>query len=208
MLIIGAKGFAKELLQILYVNSYGRSIYFYDDINEDVPSPLFNKYIVIRDTDAAKQLFQHQPEFCLGIGDPKLRYKLAEKFSAIGGTLTSVISSDAKIGNFNNSIGEGTVICGGTQITNDIIIGKGCLINLNCTVGHDVVIGDYCELSPGVHISGNVKVGNTTSIGTGAVVLPKVILGSNVTVGAGAVVSKNVEDNTVVVGIPAKPLQK
>ena len=36
MLIVGAKGFAKEVLEVLYQNEYKKDIAFYDDVNSDV----------------------------------------------------------------------------------------------------------------------------------------------------------------------------
>ncbi len=51
---------------------------------------------------------------------------------------------------------------------------------------------------------GSVVIGDNVFIGAKAIVLPGVKIGNNVVVGAGAVVSKDVPDNSVVVGIPAK----
>ena len=45
-------------------------------------------------------------------------------------------------------------------------------------------------------------------IGAGAIILRDVTIGENAVVGAGAVVTKSVDPDTVVVGVPAKPLQK
>jgi len=45
-------------------------------------------------------------------------------------------------------------------------------------------------------------------VGTNATILPNIVIGKNVYIGAGAVVTKNVEDHTVVVGVPAKPINK
>lgn len=71
-----------------------------------------------------------------------------------------------------------------------------------------VVIGDFCEISPYSNLLGNVVLGRLCSIGTGSIILPKVKIGDNVTVAAGAVFTKNVMDNTTVMGVPAKPLLK
>ena len=91
----------------------------------------------------------------------------------------------------------------GTIITNSIKLGKAPLVNLNCTIGHDCQIGDFLEISPGSNISGYCKIGNFVVIGTNTTILPKITIGSNVIVGAGSVVTKDVPDNSLVVGVPA-----
>ena len=59
----------------------------------------------------------------------------------------------------------------------------------------------------GCYLAGRVKIGNFTSVGATATTLPDVRVGSNSIVGAGAVVTKNVPNNTVVVGNPARFLR-
>jgi acetyltransferase-like isoleucine patch superfamily enzyme len=47
-----------------------------------------------------------------------------------------------------------------------------------------------------------------TSIGSGAIIIGGVVIGKNSMVGAGAVVTKDVPDNTTVVGVPARIIEK
>lgn len=204
MLIVGAKGFAKEVLEVLHQLKQLDNLVFYDDVNDDVPAFLYGQFPVLKSKEAAAHYFKTVDScFTIGIGNPILRKKMALEFQAIGGCFTSTISPLAQIGHYGNIISEGSNIMTGTVITNDIKIGVGTLINLNCTVGHDSKIGDFTELSPGVHISGNCTVGNYCNIGTNATILPKITLGKNVIVGAGSVVTKDVPDNCLVVGVPA-----
>ena len=204
MLIIGAKGFAKEVLEVLYQNNSIDNVVFYDDISNEILEKLYDKFKILRSLDEVKLYFENvSKKFTIGIGNPLLRYMVAKKFVDIGGDLTSTISHKTTIGHFGNQIDEGCNIMTGTIITNDVSIGKGCLINLNCTIGHDTVIGNFVELSPGVNISGNCHIGQFSNIGTNAIVLPKISIGCNVVVAAGAVVTKDVPDNCMVAGVPA-----
>ncbi|AWG21448.1 hexapeptide transferase [Flavobacterium faecale] len=205
MLIVGAKGFAKEVLEVLYQNNQTENVVFYDDVNDDAPEFLYDKFRVLKNTiDVCAYFESVDNQFTIGIGNPKLRKILVTKFEKLGGVFTSTISPKASIGNFGNKIKPGCNIMTGTIITNDITIGEGVILNLNSTIGHDSSIGDYVEVSPGVNISGNCTIGNFSILGTNATVLPKIVIGQNVIIGAGSVVTKDIPDNSMAVGIPAK----
>lgn len=204
MLIIGAKGHAKEILDVLVKIDPNMNIIFYDDISENLPSSLFDKYKIVRTLDEAKILFSSDPLFILGIGGPTVRKKLADKFIAIGGKLESVIAPSARIGSFNITLGKGLNIMHDVLISSNVRIGDGSLINAMASIHHDTEIGEYCEISPGVHICGEVKIGNFVFIGAGAVVIPKVRIGNNCIIGAGSVVIRDIADNSKAVGIPAR----
>lgn len=208
MLIIGAKGFAKEVLEVFHQLNELENIYFYDDVNQNTGDLLYSEFKILKNENQAQELFKtDSPKFTIGIGNPLLRFQLFKKFTSLGGEVCSTISPFAKIGNYGNAIGEGCNIMTYTVLTNDILIGKCVLINLSCTIGHDVIIGDFVEICPGVKISGNCNIGNFTFIGTNSTVLPGIKIGENVVVGAGSVVTKDIPDNCMVVGVPAKVIK-
>lgn len=203
MLIIGAKGFAKEVLEILFQIGDVIEIGLYDDVNEI--GDTYSNFPILKNETQVKDFFsKHGNEFVIGIGSPKYRYIMCKKFEDLGGELRSTISPFSRIGNFGNIIGNGCSIMTGTVITSDIQIGKGALINLNCTLGHDTIIEEFVELCPGVHVSGNCKIGKFTFVGTNATILPNITIGENVVIGAGSLVNKNVPDNVMLIGSPGK----
>lgn len=207
MLIIGAKGFAKEVLEVCHQNNELQNLVFYDDVNSDMGDLLYNQFPVLKNIDQAKDYFENTDNrFTIGIGNPQLRKMLYEKFSAIGGIFQSRIASSSIIGHYGNFIGEGCNIMQKVILTNDIVLGKGVIVNQLSSIGHDVIIGDFVEVCPSVSISGNCVIGEYSFIGTGATILPKVNVGKNVIIGAGSVVTKDIPDNCTAVGIPAKIL--
>ncbi len=208
MIIIGAKGFAKELIQVLDNNGeLSNNIIFYDDISEDLPCLILGKYRIYRTMDNVKDYFLHNSsDFVLGIGDPHLREYFYYKMVQQGGEPYSVISKTAAISQFGVTIQKGICIMQNSIIENDTVIGIGSLIHNTTMIGHDSIIGSFCEISPGAKILGRVKIGDLSSVGSNAVILPDIKIGKNVRVGAGAVVTKDVSDNLTVVGVPAKQI--
>ena len=212
MIVIGAKGFAKELLEDLVSSKYNyneTNLYFFDNVSDNISEKLFDKFTILKSFEEVEKIFNTgSNKFCIGIGFPKHRKKLTNLFENLGGELTTIISNKAVVGTFNNKISKGVIIRSGVQITNDITISKGALINLNCTIGHDSIIGEFVELSPNVNISGHCIIGDLTSIGSGSTILPNISIGANCIIGAGSVITKNIPDNSIVVGVPGKIIKQ
>jgi len=204
MLVIGAKGMAKELLEVLSreILLKDSEIVFYDDINKK-NKVLYDKFQIITNIQTASQYLETiDKKFTLGLGNPHLRKLMAEKFMALGGELTTVISTTAKVGSFNTIINKGCQIMQGVIITNDVYLGEGVLVNLNSTISHDCIIGDFTEIACNVSIPGRCSIGKNVFIGSNATLMPDISIGDNSIIGAGTVVIKDVLANVKVVGNP------
>jgi len=76
MLIVGAKGFAKEVLEVVRQLDELADLVFYDDINDDVHGALFGKFPILKSTEEVKVYFKTvDNRFTIGIGNPSLRKK-------------------------------------------------------------------------------------------------------------------------------------
>lgn len=105
-------------------------------------------------------------------------------------------------------IGEGTIISRGVIIASHTRIGRHVVVNRGCLVGHHVNIGDYVTISPGSNISGKTNVGDSTFVGMGAIIIDGISVGSHSVVGAGSVVTRDIPDNVVAFGVPARVVRE
>lgn len=208
MLVIGAKGFAKEVLEIFHQLGQVENLCFYDDVNKNLGDLLFEKFPILNNVDKVNNFFSKVgTDFTIGIGNPYLRFKMYQKFSNLGGTFVSAIHPNSQIGSYDVEIENGCVILSNAIFSNSTKMGKGCIVYYNVVITHDCIIEDFVELSPNVILLGNVKVGSFSHIGANATILPNVKIGKNVIIGAGSVVTKNVPDNCMFLGVPAKKVK-
>ena len=108
-------------------------------------------------------------------------------------------------------------------IRNGLKIGKDCNIQTGCIIDPShcwlIEIGDRCTFAPHVHILahdastkrplgmtrlGRVEIGNDVFVGAGTIILPNVKIGNKVVIGAGSVVSRDIPENSVALGCPAR----
>ena len=105
-------------------------------------------------------------------------------------------------------MGEGVYINVGCSLGAASALAEFVFINRGACLGHHARLATFVSVGPGAVIGSLVEIGHGTLIGAGAVVLPKIRIGANAIVGAGSVVTKDVPDNCVVVGNPARMTQE
>lgn len=106
-----------------------------------------------------------------------------------------------------SSIGPGGQLLSGSIVNAGAELGTNVIINSGAIVEHDCVIGNHVHVATGARLASTVAVGEGAHIGAGATVKQSVCIGEHSIVGAGAVVVKDVLPNSVVAGVPARPMQ-
>jgi UDP-2-acetamido-3-amino-2,3-dideoxy-glucuronate N-acetyltransferase len=117
----------------------------------------------------------------------------------------------------------------------DCVIGDDCTIHAPVWIGNNVVIGDRCKIQAftfipeGVRIGNDVFIGphvvftndlnppspivdktlvqNGASIGANTTVVCGTIIGRNARIGAGSVITKDIPDDTLAYGVPARVIR-
>lgn len=93
------------------------------------------------------------------------------------------------------------------QTSPNVVIGSHCSMFGNSFIGHDSVIGDFCHLASNCVVGASVKVGVGVHIGLNSVIRENINIGDYAIIGAGSVVVKDVPENAIVVGNPARILK-
>ena len=141
----------------------------------------------------------------VGIGDNKMRVRIAGDATSLGYSLINAIHPTASIASGLN-IGPGTVIKALAVLEPGSVIDENVIIGANSYIGHETMIGNGVHVSGGCKIGGKTVVGEQATIGIGATIINNIHIGKNAQVGAGAVVLEDVPDNQVVFGVPARPI--
>jgi sugar O-acyltransferase (sialic acid O-acetyltransferase NeuD family) len=146
--------------------------------------------------------------FVVALGNNmKARKVLFNKAVAAGLKPASLISRTAVIDK-SAKIGPGAIILANCVVGPFSLIGKNSFIYTGTIIEHDSQIGDNVFFAPGVALAGHVRVGDDTFWGINSCAVANVTIGAHVIVGAGAVVLRDIADNTVAAGVPAKPLRE
>jgi hypothetical protein len=112
MIIAGAKGFAKEVLQVYYRDYDKSNIFFFDNVNKDLGDMLYQEFPIIKTNKELENYILEFKDFALGIGTPKTRKILYDFFVVFGANPISIISKKANIGYFETKIGDACSIMG------------------------------------------------------------------------------------------------
>jgi len=214
IILWGGTGQAKVIRPI--VEYYGSKV---DAVIDDTPDltspfsdvPLYKGYEGFLEYIADKNI--DEVGFVVTIGNNKTcknaeaRIKISKLLEEEGLTPVTLIHPTAYVEQ-DVEIGKGVQICAGAIIITGSKIGDYCIINTGANIDHECILDEGSEIAPNATLCGCIHVGKYSWVGANATILPRINIGANSVVGAGSVVTKDVPENVVVVGNPAKELRK
>ena len=160
-----------------------------------------NKVIFYKSINKIKKI--NFKKIIITAGDPSLRNKALKELKKCKLRPSTLIHPTAYVAE-NSKISYGSILAPFTLVAPFAKIGENCFMNSYSSIGHHSIIGKSNVFSPYSTVNGNCKIGNGNFLGTGAVINPSIEIGKNNKVSSNSVLKKNVRNDCLIHGNPAK----
>ncbi len=213
IVILTAGGTARDVVSIIEcINQTSGRVYdvigFLDDSTSNKGAEFFGKP-VIGTLEDWKNL-SSDVKFANALGSPKSFRRRPEQIRQLGIPSRRFVSlvHPSVVVSKGATIGAGSIIYPNVVLMSRVKVGRHVIILPNSTINHDTTIGDFSIIASGVHVGGAVKVGKCCYLGMASSLIQGISVGSRTMVGMGSVLIRSVGRDQVVVGNPARPIQK
>lgn len=201
--IYGAGGEGREVKEAAQLQNEWEALVFIDDtlgagVLDGCPRLPFAEFCKLYPAE--------EIPIVVAVGEPCLRALLCKRASAAGYRFANVIHPAATVSP-TAVLGRGITVKSGAFLSAAAEIGDNVGIGAGAIVSHDTVVERDCQISPNVALGGHCRIGTQTFLGMGACVRQGVEIGARCIIGMGAVVTKNIPDDTVAYGNPARAVR-
>ena len=116
--------------------------------------------------------------------------------------------ADSVIVAYDGHVGNGVVVCQGVGIASKAVFENNTIVTTLSSVDHDCCLGEHSQVTAGVTFGGNTRVGKNCFFGIKSATIPNINVGDNSIVMAGSSVYKDVPENVMVGGNPARIVKR
>ena len=182
----------------------------YEEIGTQIGK--FKKIRVIGKTDDIGQYLKKKNTYFfiayVGLQNEKATFKKINELEIPKDRFANLIHHTAVVPDEYCKIGSGVLFAPLSQLSPDTTISDNCILLPNAFVGHDSYLGKFAHVATNGVVGANVHIGKAVHIGSNATIREKVKIGDYSLVGSGAVVLNDVPENSIVVGNPARILER
>lgn len=176
------------------------------DSIKDIGEELYGYKIIGRQEDLKNLSSTYNFEAgIITVGDNWTRRKIFNSIIDIDWTFKFVnaIHPSVIIGN-NVNIGCGVIAMAGVIFNPGSRIGDFSFFATGAQIEHDCIIGEFASVSAGSILGGHVHIKNYAAITLGVTIMDRLTIGNNTVIGSGSLVTKDMPDNVLAYGNPAK----
>jgi acetyltransferase-like isoleucine patch superfamily enzyme len=165
---------------------------------------------VLGNVDFSYEFLSENPDVAVfvPIGNNEVRLRLLSEYEKRNVETPSFVHEKTII-HHTVTFGKGVYVLPGTNIMPFTNIGDFVMISMGVNIAHHVDIERGCFFSQGANIGASIKISESCYFGIASTVMTGVThIGKNCLIGASALINKNVGENLVMAGIPAKILRE
>jgi UDP-perosamine 4-acetyltransferase len=201
VVVVGAGGHAKVIIELIQAQGCYRVVGLIDA--DPTPRTVLGVQVIGADRDLPRLRDSGLNKAFVALGDNRRRVAIGRDLAHVGFEIINAISSAAIISP-SAQVGRGVAIMAGAVVNAATTIGDFAIVNTGALIDHDVMIAEGAHVGPGCALAGNVRIGRLACLGVGTSATPGTTVGAGALVGAGACIIRDIPDDAVARGVPAK----
>lgn len=134
------------------------------------------------------------------------RLKLFEDIGLTGEKLATFIHPSAYVAP-DVIMAPGCVLMPMVMVSSHTRIGMGSIVMVGASIGHNTEIGQFNHIAAQAVVGAYITTGVGVHVGLNSTIRENITIGTNSTVGMGSVLTKNIGDNEIWIGNPARFLR-